>query len=177
MVDFMRLEGLNEAIRVIEDFARKLVPNEMKMFGDALALELGDLVIHGTPVRGANTRPSRRKKGKRGALQEGGRARGGWQGQVGSDGGSGDPGAGVRDKSGSRTLSAGAGSLATRRFHEPFVWFNNVPYILVLEEGRVEGPPARGSLQAPRGMVAVAVEYLTFKKAIEIIGPEVVRST
>ena len=176
MASAMYLKGVDEATRVLEDFARKLLPRQMKDFGDALSLDLGGRIIEATPVRGANTRPSRRKKGNRGALQEGGRARGGWQGQVGATGADGDLGEGVKDKVGTRTKNKGASRLPARRYYEPFTWSNNVPYILILEEGRVEGPPARGSLQAPEGMVTKAVEALKIVKASEILGRDIVIS-
>jgi len=167
----VEFKGMEQAIKVMEDFAKTLVPQEMKLFGDALAMDLGRRIVLGTPVRGANTKPSRRRKGKRGALQEGGRARGGWQGTVGTDG-SGETGR--KDKAGNATLAAGNAQIAGRPFNAPFTWYNNVSYILILEEGRVEGKPARGSLQAPNGMVGVAIAALAHVKASEILQREFV---
>jgi len=172
------LRGVNEACAVIEKFAKELVPREMKIFGDGVALRLGKMVIQATPVRGSNERMSRRPKGKRGALQEGGRARGGWQGQVGREGGNEDPGESVKDRTGDSTHARGARALITRQYFEPFVWYNNVPYILILEGGRVESTkPKRGSLQAPQGMVAMSVVALSGEVASEFLHREFVAST
>ena len=61
------------------------------------------------------------------------------------------------DPSGQVSLDRIAAGVPQQAAGRKYVIINNVPYAMVLERGRVQGPPASGSYQAPNGMVGLAV--------------------
>jgi hypothetical protein len=95
----------------------------------------------------------------------GGRFRGNWQ--YGNYAGAGIPmnETGKIDPSGEATQGAIAAAIPDKAAGIRHVLINNVPYAMVLERGRVQGPPASGSYQAPSGMVGLAV--VEFQQSVD----------
>ena len=95
----------------------------------------------------------------------GGRFRGNWQ--YGNYSGvmipTGETGA--IDPTGAATQAAIVAAIPVKAAGVRHVLINNVPYAMVLERGRVAGPPARGSTQAPKGMVGLAV--VEFQQSVD----------
>lgn len=152
------LQIANEAefFAEIDAFVDKLVPEEVVATQTVVALEALKRVIQKTPV-------------------DTGRARGNWQTTIER------PARGetkTLDTSGAQSISAGTATIAKLKPYQ-VIWFtNNVPYILVLENGLFNPPDpgpskdrrphrkgrilVRGgySIQAPQGMVKVTIQEL-----------------
>lgn len=63
----------------------------------------------------------------------------------------------TKSNNGAPSLSRAAEFTGTLKAGTVCYITNNVPYIMTLEMGRFEGPPGRGSIQAPEGMARVTV--------------------
>ena len=115
------------------EFELDLAEDEFRTAVRAIALEALKRIVLKTPV---NT----------------GRARGNWQVEIGS---AGTQVLDVEDESGDETIAAGAATLERYRTQIGFpaiVLFNNLSYILKLENGF--------SKRAPRGMVGITLSEL-----------------
>jgi len=123
-------DNLQQFNAEIQEFAKKVVPNEIVKFQKKIVLEALRRLVQKTPV-------------------DTGRAKGGWQVTIEA------PASGQldrTDKDGAGTVAEGLAAIS----HLPpwqMVWItNNVDYIEKLEHG--------GSQQAPQGMVSVTVAEL-----------------
>jgi hypothetical protein len=111
-------------------------------------LEVGRRIIMRTPVGNPELWASPAPKG-----YVGGRARGNWIPTIGT---SNSNEIDTVDKSGAKTVASIAGTVRQWKPSTGISLFitNNVPYIEVLEKGRIGN---QGSRQAPNGMVAITV--------------------
>jgi len=154
--------GMKSFQKDLEKFSYKVLPEQVAVVSRGLAMDLLRRVVDKTPVGN----PSRwlvnlnRKGGKeikpKGYV--GGHARMNWQVSLDmpvTQEISGD------DASGGMAFSFGAMTIAQASPYQKIWIVNNVPYILVLENGRapIDGI-MRGSEQAPLGMLAVSLEEL-----------------
>lgn len=139
-------DNVAEFTAAIQHWAKTVAPEKVLLFQRAIALEMLRRVVIKTPV-------------------DTGRARGNWQVTIG------EPAAGhlenLFDKTGSTTIAKGSAVIAKIPPFAIVYITNNVPYILILEAGRVPGPPARGSKQAEHGMAGI-----TFQEALAVFAPK-----
>lgn len=138
----MAIENLAEFNFEIEKFAKKIVPEAQVAFQKKIVLEILRRVVFKNPVGN----PSLWKNPNSAAPgYVGGRSRGNWQVQIASTNEQEIPG--VLDPT--SVFASGAAKLSGLK---PFnvVWiFNNLPYIVPLENG--------WSSQAPTGMVRITL--------------------
>ena len=111
----------------LERFAKKVVPEQVVLLQKKVAFQVLTGVVLKTPV-------------------DTGRARGGWQLDVGAVSGAPER----LDKDGSAIFADAARKLGALRFGERVAISNNVTYIIYLENG--------SSDQAPQGMVAITLD-------------------
>jgi hypothetical protein len=127
-IQFLNLGQFNKAVN---DFASKIVPADFNKFIRGLAFKVLRGVVFKTPV-------------------DTGRARANWQVNVGSLN---NKELQEADKIGSSTIEKGLARLAQLKrkgIGEIIYIFNNVPYIIALEDGH-------SKRQAPNGMVKVTL--------------------
>lgn len=153
----MSVANLEEFDRTLRSFAIEVVPEVAGQVVRAVGMQALGGFVNKTPV-------------------DTGRARGGWQAAMGE---ATEEQVERLDPSGQAAIAQGA-SIVDKAATElgDFTIFNNVEYIEILEEGRVEGSGfgsedtpfgevtgsrrqgARGSIQAPQGMVAITLEEI-----------------
>lgn len=135
-------DNFKEFNRLVMREADRLTRDEFVLFHKKIVIEAFSRIVLKTPV-------------------DTGRARGGWQVSVGSLPGGGE--SNTFDTAGDGTITLGIGQLGGLPPYEVVYISNSVPYIEILENGRVEDANGilRGSEQAPNGMVAVTVAELT----------------
>jgi len=126
----MTFGSLEQFNKEIDDFAQRLVPEEVVKLQKKLVLEALQRIVKKTPV-------------------DTGRARGNWQTTIGE---SAEAALIAIDKNGGATIAKGLAAIAELPPYS-IVWIsNNVNYIEFLEAG--------SSKQAPSGMVSLTVEEL-----------------
>ena len=137
--NLQRVDLFNKRLR---EATKDLTQTQLVLFHKKIALEAFTRIVLKTPVKT-------------------GRARSAWQISIGTipqgnDGGTFQPGGGGDG------ISVGIAALAGLPPYEIVYIANTLPYIEVLERGRVEDSNGvlRGSEQAPHGMVAVTLAEL-----------------
>jgi hypothetical protein len=125
MAGGIRIKGLKTFSKDLSNFGKKVVPEDQKRLQQKIALDLLRRIIFKTPV-------------------DTGRARGNWQTTLGAPDNSEveNPGVG-------QALGEGAATIASLLPFGVITIYNNVKYIVFLENG--------SSQQAPSGMVKVSV--------------------
>jgi len=138
---FTNLDNFNADLR---EFSNTLETEELNLFMRRLGLSLLRRVVLRTPVGNPDLWKSPPPKG-----YVGGRARGNWQ--VAINGQTNEEETGQRDRNGGPTIGDGAAMIdgATGADVSSIHIFNNVPYIVPLEEGH--------STQAPHGMLGLSI--------------------
>ncbi len=140
----IKIQGVDEFARDLTAFAKIRLPKEVKLVQTKIAFDLLGKIVRRTPVGDPDLWSQPAPPG-----YVGGRARANWQVQVG-----GTPGNDVieqEDAGGETTIADGESEVLAA---DPFsiIWiFNNVPYIVRLEEGW-------SSQAAPGVMIALSVE-------------------
>jgi hypothetical protein len=133
-------------------FTKDLLPKDVLRFTRAIALHILRGVVIKTPVGNPSLWKGKAPKG-----YVGGHARMNWQVTLNFPSEGSKEGA---DPSGGYALLDGAAEIAQAGAYQKIWIVNNVPYIMVLENGR--GPDERGimrgSTQAPNGMLGVTME-------------------
>lgn len=137
----------------IKAYTDGLLPQQVLQFTKVLAMHILRGVVSKTPVGNPTLWKHPAPKG-----YVGGHARMNWQVSLQAPVTGEIPGA---DATGFTATMTGLVTMAGAKAYQPIWITNNVPYILVLENGRgpVDGV-MRGSAQAPHGMLGVTMQEL-----------------
>jgi hypothetical protein len=125
----MTIENLNEFNRELDNFAKDLPQKQYKPFIKKIANQVLAGIVQKTPV-------------------DTGRARGNWQTQINETS---EDDVDNLDLTGDQTIDAGANVINEMDPFDTVNIFNNLDYILALEEGHSQA-------QAPNGMVMLTLE-------------------
>ena len=139
----MAFNNIAKFNKALDKAAEKLTKVQWPIFYQKIGLDFLRGVVLKTPVGNPDLWKTKPPSG-----YVGGRARGNWQ--VAMGGRTNEDEIKETDADGGKTISAGSSSLAAKIRSSPFSSihiFNNVPYIVRLEEG--------WSSQAPSGMVSL----------------------